>query len=62
MMKPIKVLTYICVSLCSIIWLPGIVEGGEQVPEQRAGDPPRISAHDLYEYRHMQRASSSVSG
>ena len=33
------------------------MHGAEEVPEQREGDPPRIEARNLYEYRHMQRVS-----
>lgn len=49
------------VSLWSFIWFSGVVDAGGQVPAQREGDPPRIGAHDLYEYRHMQRTLQSVS-
>lgn len=58
-------LQYACafVALVCLSWLPGACsrrDKEEQVPPQRAGDPPRIAARDLFEYRHLQRKSLNL--
>ena len=45
-------------ALVCLSWLPGAVSRWskeDEVPPQREGDPPRIAARDLFEYRHLQR-------